>query len=76
MADYGKICGRSYRLEPTMPGVHRRRVIVDGMHHPKGLPIRFKSLKRAENHIRNLRMDIPEEPVEERLATVEQAHAA
>jgi hypothetical protein len=33
------------------------RYVVDGIFHPGGIiPIRFKSLQKAENHIRNFRL--------------------
>lgn len=33
------------------------RYHVEHCHHPKGAPIRFKSLERAERHIRNMRLE-------------------
>lgn len=55
------ICGLSYEIQaagPVHPKSERRgkpRIIVQGIMHPKGeLPIRFKSVEAAENHIRNL----------------------
>lgn len=54
------ICGRRYSFTDVPKGV-RPRVVVEGIKHPGGaLDIRFKSLKRAENHIRNMRLERPE----------------
>lgn len=69
----GLICGREYHIvEPTIihkndRGTENRgykgnlkpktRFLVDGISHPKGLPIRFKSRERAERHIRNMGQD-------------------
>lgn len=71
MAD-GTICGREYTVvSPTLfknvsytgpywkrsrkPG---SRILVDGIMHPGGgLPIRFKSLDRAERHIKNFKLE-------------------
>ena len=58
----GMICGRPYQVEDAAKGV-RPRVVVEGLHHPKGLPIRFKSLRRAENHIRNMRLVVVVEEI-------------
>lgn len=54
-----KLCGR---LVTTIDrGDHLKpRYSVDGMYHPKGAPIRFKSLDRAERHIRNMGKVVPE----------------
>lgn len=38
----------------------RDRIIVDGFSHPSGASIRFKSVQRAENYIRNCRVVIGE----------------
>lgn len=52
--------GRSYRLETRAPKQRQEgvkpRVIVEGVTHPKGQPIRFKSIDRAERHMRNMRL--------------------
>ena len=49
------IHGREYKITETPKGV-RGRVLVDGVTHQSGLPIRFKSLERAERHIVNMRL--------------------
>ena len=54
------VCGRPYRVTAELKGV-RPRVIVEGVNHPKGEPIRFKSVDRAERHIRNMRLVRQEE---------------
>ena len=54
-----KICGREYHATAVLKGV-RPRIIVEGVTHPKGMPIKFKSIKRAENHIRNMGLEVPE----------------
>ena len=54
-----KICGREYHATATLKGV-RPRIIVEGVNHPKGGPIKFKSIERAENHIRNMGLEVPE----------------
>jgi hypothetical protein len=57
----GEVCGLAYESKPAgfanvrnRNGRGKRRFIVQGVNHPKGQPIRFKSLQRAENHIRNM----------------------
>lgn len=57
MATNGKICGRKYQATAVPQGV-RPRIIVEGVNHPKAGPIRFKSLDRAERHIKNMRLEI------------------
>lgn len=52
----GLICGREYTVKHGGKGV-RPRIIVEGITHPKGLPIRFKSKDRAERHIKNMRLE-------------------
>lgn len=57
-----ELLGRMYEVKtagPVFPGsatLGRNRVIVEGVNHPKGEPIRFKSTERALNHIRNMRL--------------------
>lgn len=60
MENEKKICGRDYHTEgPRKGGKGRGRVIVSGIMHPAGkLPIRFKSVDRAERHIRNHRLKV------------------
>lgn len=57
MAD-DKICGREVTL------IHRPhrspKITVAGVTHPKGQLIKFKSRERAENHIRNMRLEVTE----------------
>jgi hypothetical protein len=60
---HGTICGRSYHNQLAdfadvrgCSGRGKARFIVEGVTHPKGQPIRFKSLRRAENHIINMRL--------------------
>lgn len=59
MATEQKICGRRYDVRARTPN-GPVRVIVDGINHPKGEPIRFKSAERAERHIRNMRLEVRE----------------
>lgn len=57
------ICGRDYEVvQPTI--LHAKdkrkagnRIIVEGINHPKGEPIRFKSQERARHHIQNMRLE-------------------
>jgi hypothetical protein len=62
----GLICGREYKIQE--PFIHpsaktaikkrsKSRFLVDGINHPKGQPIRFKSREGAERHIRNIGQD-------------------
>ena len=51
------ICGREAYSEIRAP-VNKRdgikpRIVVKGVCHPNGKPIRFKSVERAERHISN-----------------------
>lgn len=63
MSDNNMICGRTYEVRtaglvhPKSTARGRNRVIVDGINHPKGQPIRFKSTAHAERHIRNMRLE-------------------
>lgn len=58
----GQLCGRDFKvIKPTI--LHARdkkkaynRVVVEGVNHPKGLPIRFKSHDRAERHMLNMHL--------------------
>lgn len=51
MSEVKEVCGRSF----TRDG---KRVIVDGIMHPAGkLPIRFKSVERAERHIKTMKLE-------------------
>jgi hypothetical protein len=62
------ICGREFQtVAPGKEGPQRdvnrppvRRFLVDGITHPKGEPIRFKSREKAERHIRNMGLAISE----------------
>jgi len=51
----GMIHGREYKFSDAKEGV-KPRVIVDGVNHGGGSPIRFKSLDRADRHILNMRL--------------------
>lgn len=60
----GEVCGRVYKNElagfadvRNRQGRGKARFIVEGVNHPRGAPIKFKSLRRAENHIRNMGME-------------------
>lgn len=54
------ICGREahehYQCKAAMRDFVRPRIVVKGINHPKGQPIRFKSVANAERHIRNHRL--------------------
>ena len=56
------ILGRMYDVRtsgPIAPGsstLGRNRVIVEGINKNDGTPVRFKSVERATNHIRNMRL--------------------
>ena len=66
MADL--ICGREFKTttpgkQGNLPSYSRQRkpygrFIVDGVNHPKGLPIRFKSRDAAERGIRNMGLSL------------------
>lgn len=44
------------KVHPLLAWCGADRIIVEGINHPNGAPIRFKSVQRAENHIRNCRI--------------------
>lgn len=43
---------KSFYIKP------KSKIIVEGINHPKGEPIRFKSEQRAENYIRNFNLGL------------------
>jgi hypothetical protein len=43
--------GTTYRQKP------KARYLIDGINHPKGEPIRFKSREGAERHLKNIGAD-------------------
>lgn len=59
-----QVCGRDYKIvEPVIKHTanHRRakaRVHVQGLVKADGRPIRFKSVAKAERHIRNMRLEL------------------
>lgn len=59
MSDGYKLCGRSVTTI-SRKGV-KPRYLVAGMNHPKGEPIRYKSLDRAERDIINMKRVVLEE---------------
>lgn len=62
------ICGRAFKTTRPGPEGHvpektqaRKpygRILVDGINHPGGRPIRFRSVANAERHIKNMRLEI------------------
>ena len=61
------VCGITYHVEDqktrkvqgVLIKIGSPRFIVDGILHQGGkLPIRFKSLDRAERHIRNMKLEV------------------
>lgn len=56
----GTVCGKSYEARIAGPVSHgsdtrgRTRYIVQGVNHKNGTPIKFKSLEKAERHIKNI----------------------
>jgi hypothetical protein len=50
-----KICGRDVTI--IHRGKFSAKIIVEGVTHPKGQPIKFKSRERAERHIKNMRLE-------------------
>lgn len=51
---YGRKCLSHHKV-----GVNPRYTVY-GVEHPKGAPIRFKSLERAERHIINMKLQVQE----------------
>lgn len=58
-----KIAGRTYELQEPQRNPNKgsefekkpfAKIIVEGVNHPRGKPIRFKSVANAERHIRNM----------------------
>lgn len=52
------IRGRKVTVHNTTRKGVRWRYTIEGVTHPKGSPIRFKSLPRAENHIDNMKLGL------------------
>ena len=60
------ICGRPFKV--VKPIIHPKtvykgkkpynKIVVEGVNHPKGKPIRFKSRDNAERHIRNMGLEV------------------
>jgi len=52
-----QVCGRSVEVQRHRQEGVKPRYLIDGVNHPGGKPIRFKSLERAERHVRNMRLE-------------------